>query len=321
MNSNEYINIINEYVDIHSKDSLLLLKLNENEKEKVLDKIAVNIYDSVNKIIDKVDYGDIPDSKGDITKLSSYKDIKETATNIRALLLSYPGMDLTYINELNHVLTNVEILKPQFELGFRADIDMIKFLYNNIVMAIMGYTSELLNICIDYIVSPETNDSDIHKANGILYKNINSFNRYCESGKMKKLLSALIREKEDVKSFVGFVGVGGLLVIGVITCILPIIRNLVYFFYYSRVTTSDYLDLQSQLLKKNVLDLKDQQRKDKGKIIKKQNNIIKSLNKLSDKIRVKHSMGTNKVIKMDKKEEKLNIHDLEDKSQKIDSLF
>jgi hypothetical protein len=327
MNYSDFMEVVNEHVDIHSKNAGLLTKLNEAERDGSLDLIAKNLYGSIIANANDIDYGEIPNSAGDITKLSNYKTLNEAISNIEKVLIEYRE-DTSSVQVVKDAMNNMVALKPQFTLGYTTGVDIIKILYNNIVLGIIASVSHLLAAITDYMVSTNKDFSiNLDKAalrdtkSNILFQTLKSFNNSCSNGKMKKVLQDLNREANGARGFAGFVALNGMLAIGIIMIIIPILRNLIYFFYNARVSVSDYLDIQSEILKMNVLELESSDRKDRKEISKKQKAIIGNIEKLSDKIRVKHNTAESKTKKEIEKAEKIQANDIIDNNKKPDSLF
>ena len=97
---------------------------------------------------------------------------------------------------------------------------------------------------------------------------------------------------------------------------LPIIKDLVYFFFATRARVSSYFDLQAKLLEMNADELKNNPDiktvGDKDAVIRRQLQIAKDFHEISDFIAVDaktSEVKANKEIKKDKKE--YNIDEVE----------
>ena len=98
---------------------------------------------------------------------------------------------------------------------------------------------------------------------------------------------------EKGNNFIGtttLVGIGAVMLAAI--AVVPITREVVYQIYNNRNKLSEYLDMQAQFLEMNKTTLEMNGNISASKriqIIKKQTELVKKLNKLSDFIRVKSS--------------------------------
>ena len=115
-------------------------------------------------------------------------------------------------------------------------------------------------------------------------------------------------------------------VIGIILNIIPILRELTYFFYYSRTKVADYFDAPSALLQMNAYNLASKASnsdKDVTEIQNKQLKIAEKFKKIANFISVKHSKAEVASEKETKDlEKKLKISDVKDSDpNNTDSLW
>ena len=184
--------------------------------------------------------------------------------------------------------------------------------YNTIVLAIIEATSYMVSMCVDFVKSPSQDTmqimidkSALTKSKGhLLFKNLESFNEAYRKGQVTKAMEHVLDETvskktmdTSKKNFLGFgiytggaavaavVGVAGLLF-----CIIPIIRELIFLFFYYRVRISEFFDVQADLLQvsaynveNNRLDLTKEERKN---ISKKQMKVADDFRKIARKIAV-----------------------------------
>ena len=104
--------------------------------------------------------------------------------------------------------------------------------------------------------------------------------------------------------------VGSIALVGLLLTIIPIIRELIFFFYYSRTRISDYFDMQSDLLTMNAYNVKNNTTMDKykrDKIAKKQLSIAQRFRAIANKVQVtskKAEIDTTKEIQKETKKVK-----------------
>ena len=155
--------------------------------------------------------------------------------------------------------------------------------------------------------------SALTKSKGhMLFKNIESFNSSYNKGQVEKAMMHIIDENAKKKNFVGIyggIGIGAAVVgiAGLLFSIIPIIRELIFLFYYNRVRVSDFFEVQADLLQVNAynvennrLDLTKEERKN---ISAKQMKTAEKFRKASRAIAVETSSAENKAAKEVKNED------------------
>ena len=90
------------------------------------------------------------------------------------------------------------------------------------------------------------------------------------------------------KNFTGSGIVIAGVVISALVSIIPLTRELIYFYYRSRVKMSDYLDMQADFLELNKLGVQASSKsaQQKKEIIKKQEKIILKCRRRADKLKI-----------------------------------
>ena len=104
--------------------------------------------------------------------------------------------------------------------------------------------------------------------------------------------------------------------IGLILLIIPIIREMIFFFYYTRAKVSDYFDMQASLLTMNAYNIENNLTKDtksKKEIAKKQKAIADKFKAFSNKIKVNIKTSESKASK--------EINDLDNKKYKTSDVM
>ena len=82
--------VINEYMDIHDPHTnRILVNLDEAEQNTLLLSLTDRLYKMIVGKIDDVEFGDIPNSKGDITSISKYNQIKECIEILKGIFEQY----------------------------------------------------------------------------------------------------------------------------------------------------------------------------------------------------------------------------------------
>ena len=122
--------IIKEYFDLSDKSTLrFITSLNEDDKSTVITALASSLYDKIVEKVDDINFGSIPKSKGDITKVDKYQDTVECLDIIKKLVLEYkenPECVDTVINAINNIKTR----KALFMKAFSLKVELPMILYN-----------------------------------------------------------------------------------------------------------------------------------------------------------------------------------------------
>jgi hypothetical protein len=312
--SPEYTQAMNEYFDITDTETRkVLLAVNEADQNKVLVSLTSKLYDNVVDKVDDIDFGEIEMTKGDIKKLPNFDTLNGCLDNMGKLLLEFK-QDTKPVDTIIECMTNMIDSTHIWTKAYAVNAELPMVTYNTMVLAIIEATSYLVSMCVEFIKSPSQDTmqimidkSALTKSKGhMLFKNIESFNSAYNKGQVEKAMMHIIDEKAKKKNFVGIyggIGVGAAVVgiAGLLFCIIPIIRELIFLFYYTRVRVSDFFEVQANLLQVNAynvennrLDLTKEERKN---ISAKQMKTADKFRKVSRTIAVETSSAENKATK------------------------
>lgn len=257
------------------------------------------------------DFGDIPDSKGDIDKVKYMKSTKECLQVLDELFTMnhIPKDDLTTINS---AISNIESRKLSFEYGFKASQDFSIILYNTVVMAIIDGTSMLVASYMDYIVGPTdtgyVQNRKFDKQRGsVVMQNLEHFNKSCANGDVDQVLRYVGQEAKENFTGTGAILVGAAVVVA-LSAVVPISRQLIYWFYRGTNSLSEYMAVQAQFLEMHRLAVENSKAhtpKEKQNIIKRQERVILQLRRAADKLAIKNEERSDFVKKELKKDSSL----------------
>lgn len=146
-----------------SEDKRFMRNMSKDDVNQINATLVQKLYESVLKH-NKCDFGDIPKSKGDVSKVVGIENCKECLVLLKELHGKHgiPTSDIDIVN------TSISVLARhtrQFETGFKLNNEYLIILYNTIVMAIMDGTSMLIADYTNYMVTP----NDV-KYNGVAGK-------------------------------------------------------------------------------------------------------------------------------------------------------
>jgi len=302
--SPEYLKIVDEFFDItHNETRKILMNVNEADQNQVLSSLTHKLYDNIVERVDDIDYGTIPNTKGDITKLENYPKLVQCIETITQLLQEYKQDTSKNIDIVSEALKNIVDRKKLFERAFAYKVELPMIMYSTISLAVISSVSFIITSSIEFIKAPNQDTFDVEldrvalikTKENLLFTNLQKFNESCRKGQFDSGMEFII--KNNIKNLTGAeVGlvVGGLALVGILLNILPIMRELIFFFYYSRVRVSDYFDIQADLLQMNAHALSYNTEKDldeKKRIVAKQIKIVEMFRKIANKLSINNKQS------------------------------
>ncbi len=288
-----YNKAITEYFNMTDrKTTKVLTHLNEAGQNTVLMNLTSKLYDKIVSKCDDIDYGEIPATKGDITKLSKYNDMKETISIMHDILKEY-NQDTGPVDELSVALSNVEARKDLFERAYRYNSELPIAMYCNVVLGIISGISYMIATSIEFIKDPGTESfrvaldkmSYAKTKDHMIYSTLKSFNKTCANKDFDRAMEAVL--KASTKNFTGGVVLGGIAIgiLGVILVLIPVLRELIFLFYYTRMRISDFFDIQADLLQANAYALESNttlNKTEQKKVMAKQLKTVEHFRKISN---------------------------------------
>ena len=286
------------------EDKKYMKSMSKDDINQINGTLLQNLYKSV---IDRknIDFGDIPDSAGDIEKMKYYANTVECLNTLEELYRQHNIEEPTLVT-IRTAISNMKKYRPQFQDGFRRKHDFIMLTYNSLAMSIIDATSFLIASFMDYVVSPNNAYAVGKNANNsrgrVVTSSLEKFNSMSNNNQFGDALEYMLMEQR--KNFAGETVVVTGAIIMILLSIVPIIRELIFFYYHSRVRLSDYLNMQADFLEMNKLAVQASEKSpaERKAIIKKQDDVIKKLRRKADKLQI-NDVDTNDVVKKEQKNE------------------
>ena len=286
------------------EDKAYMRTMDKHDVHQINGQSIQNLYELTISRSD-IDFGEIPKSAGDVEKCKYYENTRQCLDIIKELYDKNNIKDETlYI--VKQAMSNMLRFRPQFVAGFRMKHEYVMLMYNSLVLAIVDATTLLIRSYINYIMSA---DQDYRVINGsdkgrglVTIETLRMFNQAVDNGTLAQSLKYMNDSK--VKNFAGEdVVITGVIIMG-LASIVPMMRELIYFYYHSRVKIADYLKMQSDFLEMNKLAVQASSKppQERKQIAIKQDKVIKELRRLSDKIMI-NNVDTNDVVKKQVKDE------------------
>lgn len=331
----EYNQIVREHFDItDNRTRKILLAVNEADQSNILHDLSNKLY---KKIVDKVgdiDFGTIPQSKGDIDNLDCLTTTLETLDIMEKLVAQY-RQDTSAIREVTTAIQHLRSHKEYFVRGFVLKQELPMMIYNTTVLSVISSTSFLVSSIIDFVKDPNgTYQASLDRTGlkkskeHLLIKNLAKFNASCVKGDMKKVLSTMtsgtVREGVVLGSLAMLP-----IAIATIAIIIPLLREAIYFFFYIQVKLKDFLNYQADLVQMNIYNLEADENIEpdrKQTIMTKQSEVVTKLRTVASKFDIESKKAENKVkqeIKQENTKYKIDdvITQMPDSASAVDSLF
>lgn len=315
--SPEYNKAISEYFDLSDKETrTILLAVNEDDQTRVLVSLTSKLYDNIVDKVDDIDFGDIPATKGDITKLPNYAKLTESIETMTKLLIEYK-QPTEPIDVVRNALANIIDSTSLWKRAYALNVELPIVFYNTIVLSIIEATSYLIGMCVQYIKLPgsDTFQATIDKSalvktkDHMVFDNLKKFNEAYRKGQITNAMEYVI--KSNSKNLFGELtfAAGAVGVIAILFCIVPILREMIFLFYYERVRMSEYFDMQADMLQINAYnvehnrsDLDSTQKKNiSAKQMKIAERFRKAANFIGIKMKESEKQATKELTKENKK--------------------
>lgn len=288
-----------------SEDKQYMRAMNKDDVNQINATLVQKLYESVLKH-NNCDFGDIPNSNGDIYKVKGVMSSIECLDILKDLHEKH-GIPTTDIETIKTSISIMNRHKRQFETAFKLKNDYLVILYNTIVMAIIDGTSMLVADYTSYMVTPnEVTYKGVVgknvKRGTVSIENLAKFNALDKSGSLDNAMNAALNgdkkasagTRSKVTEAAAPLVIGGLGAITVITlvslkAVITLVREVIFYFYHLRVKTAEYLEVQASFLEMNRLAIENSNRpaSQKKEIIRKQEAVILKLRRISDKLKIK----------------------------------
>ena len=266
-------------------ESIKIAKLDESEKTTMSIEVARRIYELASQKLPSIDFGDIPLSKGDLTRFTHYTTMTDALAILEEAFGTTQVPDIITVRQaINNLIANKDHFTKAYVDGISGPI----YLYQLTVMACLQSISLMISSYLNYVKNPDGNftvelaistTKKIKSMDTLCINSLETFNQFCLQNGVKHMVYG---SKELLGTSIALGGVIGAGVVAVLMIlIIPVMRELIYQFYYSRTSISQYIESQINLINlHNNVDTVDR------KVAKKQEKVASSLQKIADFIKV-----------------------------------
>lgn len=336
----QYNALVKEHFDITDRETRkILVTINEADQNQVMGNLAAKLYDAiVNKVTD-IDFGQIPASRGDITKIPNYLDMVSCLTTIRDMMVeskqSTGSADIIFL-----AIENMKKYQNIWEKGYVLENEMVIVFYNTIALSIVSAISLLTSATIEFVKNPQSDIIDIelakvanHKTkDNLLFKNLDKFNKACRKGDIEKIFNDVLRAQRQlkegtvIKESISAILFTGAMVLGLLSTVIPILHQLTNALYCLRQNVAEYLAGEADVIRLNAEKVQYNRAKtpeQKKKIIARQHKIADHFKKWANKLMIKANKADVEAQKQIKKDRsnKSKIGDVIDDMPDSASIF
>lgn len=295
----EFNQAVAEHMDFSDMKTLdTICSIEENDRAAVLTSLTSKLYDNIVDKVDDIDFGSIATSKGDIAKIENYEKLLECIELMRSIIKEY-HQDTAPIDVVSDAVGNVRDRTRLWTKCYAMNLELPIITYQTIVLAIVASVSLLITTSIEYIKNPndETFDISLDKVaytktkNNLLYNDLKKFNDACKAGQIDTMIDNVIATNS--KQFAGTIVdafAAGTAILLILRMIVPMLRELVFFFFHAGQSVSDYFAVQADLLEVNANNLQYKSNipeDDRVKIYNRQTSIANRFRGISNTFAVK----------------------------------
>lgn len=203
---NIYQKMIYEYSDVNDSSSFIkLMSLNEADQGRVMANLAGKLYNHIVNEITDVDFGDIPKSKGDITKIPNYLDMVDCINIIHNVCIRCK-QKTTATDTLFKAIDNLKESKDIWRKSFDLKVSLGMNTYNSLALSIVCATSLLISTSIEFIKDQNSQEFEIilnkvaHQKTmeSVLFKSLQEFNKGYSTGEFMKAIEITNNSKRNI---------------------------------------------------------------------------------------------------------------------------
>lgn len=175
--------------------------LEAGKDEQLLSALSSALYDKIVTKVDEIDFGTIPLSRGDITKVEKWAQTEECMSIMRQLIVQYK-QDPAIMDVVITAAQNIKDRKALFIKAYHTNSEFPMLLYNLIVLAIERSVSLMIATCIQFVKDPSTNtpvkalDKVAYQKTmeDVMYKQLITFNNQCKNAVIDKTINEVLKK-------------------------------------------------------------------------------------------------------------------------------
>ena len=198
---NDYNKLIREHFDISDTPTRkCIVALEDAEQTQLLTALTSALYDKIVEKVDEIDFGSIPNSRGDITKVEGFDSTVECLNIIRKIVIEYKE-NPDVVDNVLAAIENIRNRKAMFMKAYALNVEFPMVLYNLTVMSIEESVSFLIAVCIQYIKDPTSQSMNAaldkvaynNSRSNLLYEQLAQFNKSCATKELDSAINEIMK--------------------------------------------------------------------------------------------------------------------------------
>ena len=175
--------------------------MESGKEDQLLGALSSAMYEKIVSKVDEIDFGTIPLSRGDITKVEKWDQTEECLDIMRRLVVQYK-QNPAIIDVVITAASNVKDRKSEFVKAYTVNAEFPMLLYNLIVLAIERSLSLMIATCIQFVKDPSSStpmqalDKVAYQKtmDDLMFKQLVSFNNQCANGTLDKVIREVLKK-------------------------------------------------------------------------------------------------------------------------------
>ena len=281
------------------------MTLTEADKVSISKGLIDQIYVIIPERYKSINFEMIPKSMGKIRNMKEYDNLV-SSLELLSNIAKDSKQNIPEIGIISKAVDNIIKYEDTFYTGFVRKNSPIIMTYNLLTMAVYCATSLMISVLVDFInaglsgdQSKTTENVDIIINNK--YRRHNSylmidalkrFNEQVQNGTFDKAMQLYMKQNaRPISESVTLTT--GLIIFGIIALLkfIPIVKELIYLFYYTRLQLSEAFAIQANLINGNLEALRNKGVSKDSRMYKIQKWFADKLTKLSDKFAFTYEKG------------------------------
>lgn len=198
MFKSDFDQIIREHFDLSDDYTRkYIVAMEDAQQDQLISALSVALYEKIVAKVDEIDFGTIPMSRGDITKVEGFAGTEQCLDIIRQLVLEYK-QDTSIVDVVLTAIQNVKDRKHIFVKAYALNAEFPMLIYNLITLSIIRSTSLMVATCVEYIKDPTSPSMKkaLNKAaykktmDDMMFRQLISFNNLCKDKSLDKALES-----------------------------------------------------------------------------------------------------------------------------------
>lgn len=198
---NNYNEIIREHFDISDNETRkCIIALEDAEQTQLLSALSNALYDKIISKVDDIEFGSIPKSRGDITRVDGFANTMECLDIMRRLVVEYRE-NPECVDVVLTAVENIKNRRSMFMKAYALNMEIPMVLYNLVTLSIQQSVSFLIAVCIQYIKDPSSDSVRValdkvayeDAKNGMLFEQLFHFNTACASGELDNTFREIMK--------------------------------------------------------------------------------------------------------------------------------